>query len=58
MPLIKPRKSASKAVKRKAASTNIRRERAAGVPRKEAIARSLGAAGLGRKKSSTKRTRK
>lgn len=60
MPLIKPRKGASKKTRRKAASTNISREIKAGVPRDEAVARGLGAAGLGRKKktrSGTKRKR-
>jgi len=57
MPLIKPRKGASKKTKRKAASTNISREIRAGVPRKQAIARGLGAAGLGRKKK-TKKSKK
>jgi len=50
MPLIKPRKGASRKTKRKAASTNISREIRAGVPRKQAIAIGLGSAGLGRKK--------
>jgi len=54
MPLIKPRKGASKKTRRKAASINISRERKAGVPIKEAIARGLGAAGLGRKKRKKK----
>jgi len=55
MPLKKIRKGASKATKRKAASTNMSREIRAGVPRKQAIAIGLRSAGLGRKKSSTKR---
>jgi len=50
MPLIKPRKGASRKTKRKAASTNISREIRAGVPRKQAIAIGLSSAGLGRKK--------
>jgi len=50
MPLIKPRKGASKKAKRKAASTNISREIKAGVPRKQAIAIGLNSAGLSRKK--------
>lgn len=50
MPLIKPRKGASKKTKRKAASTNIAREIRAGVPREQAIAIGLSSAGLGRKK--------
>jgi len=54
MPLIKPRKGASKATKRKAASENIRREIKAGTPNKQAIAIGLSSAGLARKKSSTK----
>lgn len=55
MPLIKPRKGASKATRRKAASKNISREVKAGRPKKQAIAIGLSAAGLSRKKSSTKR---
>lgn len=54
MPLIKVRKSASKKVKRKAASTNISREIRAGVPTKQAIAIGLSAAGLARKKKKKK----
>lgn len=54
MPLIKLRKGASKKTKRKAASTNISREIKAGVPKKQAIAIGLSAAGLSRKKKSKK----
>lgn len=50
MPLIKPRKGASRKAKRKAASANIRTEMEAGKPRKQAIAIGLNSAGLGRKK--------
>lgn len=57
MPLIKPRKGASRKTKRKAAQTNIARERRAGVPRAQAIAIGLNAAGLSRKKKA-KRARK
>jgi len=55
MPLIKPRKGASKKTRRKAASTNIGREVRAGVPQKQAIAIGLSSAGLSRKKSKGKR---
>ena len=58
MPLIKPRKGASKKTKRKAAQTNISREIRAGVPHKQAIARGLGAAGLGRKRKKTRKEKK
>lgn len=58
MPLIKPRKGATKVTRRKAASKNISREVAAGKPRKQAIAIGLNAAGLSRKKSLTKRKRR
>ena len=54
MPLVKPRKGASKKTKRKAASTNIKREMDAGVPRKQAIAIGLNVAGLSRKKKGKK----
>lgn len=54
MPLVKPRKGASKKTKRKAASTNISREIRAGVPRKQAIAIGLSSAGLSRKKKTKK----
>ena len=54
MPLIKPRKGASKKTKRKAASTNISREIRAGVPRKQAIAIGLSSAGLSRKRRARK----
>lgn len=50
MPLLKPRKNASKSTRRKAASKNISTEIAAGKPRKQAIAIGLNAAGLSRKK--------
>lgn len=59
MPLIKPRKGASKKQRRKVASTNIATEVRAGTPQKQAIAIGLSVAGLGRKKrKSTKRKRK
>lgn len=58
MPLIKPRKGASKKTKRKAASTNISREIKAGVPRKQAIAIGLNVAGLGKKKKKKSKKRK
>jgi hypothetical protein len=51
MPLIKPRKGATKKQKRKIASDNIATERRAGKPIKEAIAIGLNSAGLGRKKT-------
>lgn len=50
MPLIKPRKGASKKRRRKIASANIAAERRAGVPPKQAIAIGLSVAGLSRKK--------
>ena len=56
MPLIKPRKGASKKRRRKIASINISREIRAGVPNKQAIAIGLSEAGLSRK--STKRKKK
>ncbi len=55
MPLIKPRKGATKKRKRKIASINISREVRAGVPQKQAIAIGLNTAGLGRKKSKRKK---
>lgn len=55
MPLIKPRKGASKKTKQAAASTNISREIRAGVPRKKAIASGLNSAGLSRKKQTAKK---
>jgi len=55
MPLVKPRKGASKKQRRKVASTNIGREIRAGVPNKQAIAIGLNVAGLSRKNSKRKR---
>lgn len=54
MPLIKPKKGATKKQKRKIASKNIATERRAGVPEKQAIARGLNAAGLSKKKKKKK----
>jgi hypothetical protein len=51
MPLIKPRKGATKKQKRKIASANIAIEKRAGRPIKQAIAIGLNSAGLGRKKT-------
>jgi len=55
MPLVKPRKGASKKQKQRVASINIGREVRAGVPQKQAIAIGLSVAGLGRKKTKRKR---
>jgi len=57
MPLIKPRKGATKKVKRKAASANIASEIRSGVKRSQAIAIGLSVAGLGRKKRKGKKKR-
>lgn len=54
MPLVKPRKNASKKTKRKAASKNIAAERRAGKPEKQAIAIGLNAAGMGKKRKSSR----
>jgi len=58
MPLIKPRKGASKKTKRKIASKNISREVRAGVPQKQAIAIGLSVAGLSKKKKKKGRKKK
>ena len=59
MPLIKPRKGATKKQKSEVASKNIATEVRAGTPQKQAIAIGLSTAGLSRKKpKSTKRKRK
>lgn len=59
MPLIKPRKGASKATKRKAASANISKDTPKGQKATpQVIARSLRAAGLSRKRTTTKHKRK
>jgi len=50
MPLIKPRKGASKKRRRAIASKNISAEVKSGVPPRQAIAIGLSVAGLGRKK--------
>ena len=50
MPLVKPRKGASKKQKRKIASENIATERRAGRPIQQAIAIGLSSAGLSKKK--------
>ncbi len=50
MPLIKPRKGASKKQRRKIASANISAERKAGKPIQQAIAIGLHSAGLGKKR--------
>jgi hypothetical protein len=50
MPLKKARKGTSAKTKRKIASKNIASEMRAGVPRKQAIAIGLSAAGLSKKK--------
>jgi len=55
LPLIKPRKGASKKRRRAIASTNIGREIRAGVPNKQAIAIGLSVAGLGRKRTKRKK---
>ncbi len=55
MPLIKPRKGATKKQRRKVASKNISTERKAGLPIKQAIAIGLSSAGLGRKKPKRKK---
>lgn len=57
MPLVKPRKGASKKVRQAAASKNIRREIKAGKPLKQAQAIGLQAAGI-RKKAGPKRRKK
>lgn len=50
MPLLKPKKGASKKQKRKIASKNIAAEIRSGKPKKEAIAIGLSVAGLSKKK--------
>ena len=50
MPLIKPRKGASKKRKRAIASKNIATEIRSGRPKKQAIAIGLSVAGLGKKR--------
>lgn len=54
MPLIKPRKGASKKRKRVIASKNIAAEIRSGRPKKQAIAIGLSVAGLSRKKRKKK----
>lgn len=54
MPLIKPKKWATKKQKRKAASKNIAAEIRAGKPKKQAIAIWLNVAWLGKKKKKRK----
>ena len=55
MPLIKPRKGASKKRKRAIASKNIAAEIRSGKPKKQAIAIGLSVAGLSRKKRKKKK---
>jgi hypothetical protein len=50
MPLIKPRKGATKKQRRQVASKNISREIRAGVPQEQAIAIGLRSAGISKKK--------
>lgn len=58
MPLIKPRKGASKKRKRAIASKNIGAEIRSGRPKKQAIAIGLSVAGLSRKKRKSGKKKK
>ena len=58
MPLIKPKKGASKKQRRKIASKNIAAERRAGKREDVAVAIGMSSAGLSKKKKSTKKMSK
>ena len=57
MPLIKPKKGASKKQRRKIASKNIAAEVRSGRPLKQSVAIGLSTAGLSKNKKTTKRNK-